>query len=310
MLTLYFAAPKDWPEYQTALPLALSQAGIAAHIVTDAPENPAEVDYIIYAPYAPLQDFAPYTGCKAVLSLWAGVERVVGNATLTQPLCRMVEDGLTEGMVEYVTGHVLRYHLGMDQHIQNPARAWNPAPPPLARERRVAMLGMGALGSACARALRALNFNVAGWSRSGGALGDTPIFSGREGLRRALEQADVIVTLLPKTPQTENLLNAETLSWAPHGARLINPGRGALIDDAALLAALGSGQIAHATLDVFRTEPLPPDHAFWGHPNITITPHIAADTRADGAARALAENIRRGEAGQPLLYLVQRTRGY
>ncbi len=310
MLCIYFSSPKDWPEYETALPKALAQAGIAAQVVTQPPEDAARVDYIVYAPSSPLQDFTPFTGCKAVLSLWAGVERIVGNQTLTQPLCRMVEQGLTEGMVEYVTGHVLRYHLGMDQHIHNPAQHWRATPPPLARERGVAMLGMGALGSACARSLRALNFVVTGWSRSGGEDAGTPILSGQDGLRRVLEQADFIVTLLPKTPQTENILNAQTLSWARRGAYVINPGRGALIDDAALLAALDSGQIAHATLDVFRTEPLPQDHPFWGHPNITITPHIAADTRADGAARYLVENIRRGQAGLPYLNLVQRARGY
>jgi glyoxylate/hydroxypyruvate reductase A len=310
MITLYFAAPKDWPDYEAALPAALATAGIAARILADTPEHPADVDYIIYAPSAPLQDFAPYVNCKAVLSLWAGVERIVGNASLTQPLCRMVEQGLTEGMVEYVTGHVLRYHLGMMAHIQNPARAWVHVPPPLARERRVAMLGMGALGLACARALGALNFSVVGWSRTGAGAQGTPVLTGQAGLREALSSADFIVTLLPKTPQTENLLNHGTLRYAKRGACLINPGRGALIDDDALLAALDAGQIAHATLDVFRTEPLPQDHPFWTHPRITITPHIAADTRADGAARALVDNIRRGEAGQPFAHLVQRARGY
>lgn len=310
MTLIYFASPKDWPDYQTTLPQALAQAGITAHIITDAPSDPAGVDYIIYAPSAPLQDFAPFTACKAVLSLWAGVERIVGNKTLTQPLCRMVEAGLTEGMVEYVTGHVLRHHLGMDAHIHNPARHWQHAPPPLARERQVAMLGMGALGTACAKALAALRFNVTGWSRSGTGAGDIPLLSGPDGLRRALANADFIVTLLPRTAQTENLLNSETLSWAQRGAVLINPGRGALIDDTALLAALDTGHIAHATLDVFRTEPLLQDHPFWAHPRITITPHIAADTRAMGAARALAENIHRSVAGKPLLNLVDRTRGY
>ncbi len=310
MLTLLFAAPADWPEYETALPQALAQAGIAARILQDVPADAASVDYIIYAPSSPLQDFTPFTGCKAVLSLWAGVERVVGNPTLTQPLCRMVEDGLTEGMLDWVVGHVMRHHLGMDAHIVNPARDWHRAAPPLARERGVAMLGMGALGAACAQALAALRFNVAGWSRRGGAVEGIPVQSGRDGLRKVLSEADFIVTLLPRTAETENLLNGETLSWAKRGAALLNPGRGALIDDAALLDALETGQISHATLDVFRVEPLPKDHPFWAHPRVTVTPHIAADTRATGAARALAENIRRAEAGAPLLHRVDRARGY
>ncbi len=310
MTLIYFAAPALWGEYETALPAALAQEGISARIILDVPEDPASVDFIVYAPSAPLQDFAPFTGCKAVLSLWAGVERIVGNTSLTQPLCRMVDDGLTRGMVEWVTGQVLRHHLGMDRHIRNPNHIWDQSCPPLARERHVAMLGMGALGTACAQALRSLQFGVTGWSRSGAANLDFPCLAGTDGLRTVLEQADFIVTLLPKTPETENILNAQTLAWAKRGAVIINPGRGALIDDDALIAALDSGQIGHATLDVFRTEPLPQTHAFWHHPNVTVTPHIAADTRADGAAKMLVENIRRALTGEALLNLVDRARGY
>ncbi|WP_135448072.1 2-hydroxyacid dehydrogenase [Tabrizicola caldifontis] len=304
MTTVLFAAPALWAEYETELPKALAEAGVAAHVVTMA--DPAEVDYIVYAPSSPLQDFAPYVRTKAVLSLWAGVERIVNNPTLTQPLCRMVDPGLTEGMVEWVVGHTLRHHLGMDRHIVNPGHIWDPTCPPLARERPVTVLGMGALGSACAAALRGLNFPVTGWSR-------TPkpgCLHGEAGLRQALATAQILVLLLPKTPQTENILNAETLALLPHGAVVLNPGRGALIDDAALLAALESGHVGHATLDVFRVEPLPSDHPYWSHPRVTVTPHIAADTRAHSAARVIAENIRRGEAGEPFLHLVDRVRGY
>jgi glyoxylate/hydroxypyruvate reductase A len=308
-MLILFAAPALWPEYETILPAALAEAGIAARIVTEA-ADPALVDYIIYAPSAPLQDFTPFTGCKAVLSLWAGVERIVGNATLTQPLARMVDPGLTEGMVEWVVGHALRHHLGMDRHIVNPDHVWDPTCPPLARQRRVAMLGLGALGLAAARALQALNFPVTGWSRTPKTLDDLPCLSGTEGLREALSTAGIVVTLLPRTPETENILNTRTLSYLPKGAFILNPGRGALIDDGALLAALDSGQVAHATLDVFRVEPLPQDHPFWNHPGVTITPHIAADTRPHSAARVLVDNIRRAEAGRPLRHQVDRTLGY
>jgi glyoxylate/hydroxypyruvate reductase A len=304
MPTILFAAPSLWPEYQTALPDALAEVGVTGPVVTEAP--PEAVDYIVYAPSSPLQDFTPYTRTKAVLSLWAGVERVVINPTLTQPLCRMVDPGLTEGMVEWVVGHTLRHHLGMDRHIVNPGHVWDPTCPPLARERPVSVLGMGALGAACATALRALNFPVTGWSR-------TPkpgCLHGEDGLRQALTTAQIIVLLLPKTAETENLLDAARLALLPQGAVILNPGRGALIDDAALMAALDAGHIGHATLDVFRVEPLPQDHPFWSHPRVTVTPHIAADTRASSAARVIAENIRRGEAGEPFLHLVDRTRGY
>jgi len=308
-MVILFAAPALWPAYETILPAALAEAGLTAQIVTEAPD-PALVDYIIYAPSAPLQDFTPFTRCKAVLSLWAGVERIVGNATLTQPLARMVDPSLTEGMVEWVVGHALRHHLGMDRHIVNPAHVWDPSCPPLARHRPVAMLGLGALGLGCARALQALNFPVTGWSRAPKSIDGLTCLSGADGLAQALSTAAIVVTLLPRTPQTENLLNAQTLSYLPKGAFILNPGRGPLIDDDALLAALASGQVAHATLDVFRTEPLPQDHPFWTHPQITVTPHIAADTRPYSAARVLVENIRRAEVGEPLLHLVDRALGY
>ena len=308
MVTVLFAAGAPlWAEYEGPLRAAFARAGLSVDLVTDAP--PEAVEAMIYAPSSPVQDFTPFTNCKAVLSLWAGVERIVGNPTLTQPLCRMVDPGLTEGMVEYVTGHVLRHHLGMDRFIHG-APGWDQTVPPLARERPVAMLGLGELGLACARALQALNFDVQGWSRTPKSGLGLPCHHGEAGLQTLLARSQIVVTLLPRTPETEHLLEARRLSWMPRGAVLINPGRGALIDDAALLAALDSGALGHATLDVFRIEPLPEDHPFRHHPQITITPHIAADTRAVTAAGVVAENLRRLQAGEPLLHLVDRSRGY
>ena len=274
----------------------------------DAP--PGDVDYIVYAPTASTLDFSGFGRTKAVLSLWAGVERIVGNDTLTMPLCRMVDPALTEVMVEWVVGHTLRYHLRLDKVSHNPARVWDRSCPPLARDRKVAMLGIGSLGEACARALLALNFRVEGWGRSAKSLTGLPCHHGEEGLQAVLAGADFVVTLLPSTPQTENTLNAQTLARMKRGAVVLNSGRGALIDDEALLAALDSGQVGAATLDVFRTEPLPPDHPYWAHPRVTVSPHIAADTRPDTAAQVIADNVRRGEAGEPFLHLVNRARGY
>jgi len=307
-LTILFAVPALWEEFSPALRRALQDADVQADLVTNA--APETVDYIVYAPASPLQDFTPYTRCKAVLNLWAGVERIVGNQTLTQPLCRMVDPGLTEGMVEWVVGHTLRHHLGMDRHIVNPAQDWDATCPPLARTRPVTILGMGALGSACAQALAALNFPVTGWSRTPKTLPGIDTLHGDHGLTKALARAAILITLLPKTPDTEELLNADRLARLPPGAVILNPGRGALIDDDALIAALNAHQIGHATLDVFRIEPLPQDHPFWTHPRVTVTPHIAADTRPDSAARVIAQNILRGEAGQPFVHLVDRTLGY
>ena len=309
MVRVFFAAgAQHWPEYEAPLRSALDAAGIAAELVLE-PGDPAAVDYIIFAPGGVISDFAPFVNCKAVLNLWAGVERIVGNATLTQPLCRMVDPGLTMGMVEYVVGNVLRHHLGLDRYVRG-AGEWRQIVPPLAQERAVAVLGLGELGLACAQALRALNFPVLGWSRTAKAVDGMQCFHGEDGLEAALRGADIVVTLLPRTPETEGLLNARRLGWMRPGAVIVNPGRGALIEDDALLAALDSGAIGHATLDVFRVEPLPMDHRYWSHPRVTVTPHIAADTRASSASRVVVENIRRGEAGLPLLHLVDRARGY
>ena len=213
-------------------------------------------------------------------------------------------------MVEWVTGHVLRLHLGMDAHIKAVPGTWEPKAPPLAFDTRITVLGLGELGTACAHALGNLGFDVAGWSRSPKEVGGITCLSGPSGLTAALARADYCVLLLPYTPATQNILNADTLSQMPSGARILNPGRGQLIDDDALIAALGSGHISHATLDTFRVEPLPVDHAYWTHPGVTVTPHIASETRPEYSSLTVAENIRRGEAGLPFLHQVDRVAGY
>ncbi|WP_281972518.1 2-hydroxyacid dehydrogenase [Ruegeria faecimaris] len=305
---LFSARPELWPVYQPLMTQYLTNAGVVFQLGTTF--EPDQVDYVVYAPNSGLRDFAPYTRLKAVLSLWAGIESIVENDTLTVPLARMVDHGLTQGMTEWVVGHVLRYHLGMDRHITVQDGVWAPDPPPLASDRTVCILGLGALGEAAARALSTLNFNVTGWSRSAKAIPGVTCFHGEDGLRAALTQAEIAVLLLPDTPATKNTLNAETLALMPKGAHIINPGRGPLIDDQALLAALDTGQIGHATLDVFRVEPLPASHPYWTHPNVTVTPHIASETRPVTSAQVICENIRRGEAGEPFLHLVDRELGY
>ena len=307
---LFSAPPEWWPVYEPHLARACAAEALEVDFTTD-PRSPETVDYIVYRPGGPVVDFSPFTRLKAVLSLWAGVEDIANNATLTVPLCRMVDQGLTDGMVEWVTGHVLRYHLGIDAHLAGQDGQWrNAVIPPLARDRRVGMLGMGALGSAVAEALAGFGFDVQGWTRRPRDPGRIPTLSGEDGLDELLRRSDILVTLLPGTPATENILNVRTLGLLPRGARLINPGRGSLINDQALIEALDSGQIGHATLDVFRVEPLPPDHPYWAHPRVTVTPHIASETRPETASETIALNIRRGEDGQPFLYTVDRAQGY
>jgi glyoxylate/hydroxypyruvate reductase A len=308
--TILFAAGEArWTIYEPLLRDALQALKVDYVLRTDLP--PDEVDFVVYAPDSDLQDFTPFTRLKAVLSLWAGVERITGNETITVPLTRMVdEDGLTQGMIEWVTGHVLRHHLGMDAQIVNPDHKWEPNAPPVASDRPVTILGLGTLGLACARALRGLGFPVTGWSRRPRAVANMRCFHGEDGLEKALSGAQIVVLLLPETPDTRHLINADRLSLLAPGAFLINPGRGPLIDEEAVLAALDSGQLAHATLDVFPVEPLPQDHAFWSHPKVTVTPHIASETRPQTAARVVAENIRRGTLDHKLLHVVDREAGY
>lgn len=309
---LFAALRVRWTQYEAPLRAAFDKVGVSVNLIAgDAPYEPSQIDYIVYAPNSDVHDFASFTRCKAVLNLWAGVEDVVGNDSLTQPLARMVDFGLTEGMVEWCVGHVMRHHLGMDAHIHGQDGEWRAGIiPHLARDRVITVLGMGELGREVALALAGLRFQVRGWSRSMRAIDGVTTFAGADGLAGALDGADGVVLLLPNTPATENTLNAEAMAALKPGAFVVNPGRGSLLDDAALIAALDAGQIGHATLDVFRVEPLPKDHPFWAHPKVTVTPHIASETRASSAAEVIAENVRRGEAGEAFLHLVDRSAGY
>ncbi len=308
-LNILFAGREaQFKTYRDEVETGLARAGLSAQVVQS--HDPADVDYIIYAPNSAVQDFTPFTKCRGVLNLWAGVEKVVGNATLTQPLVRMVDPGLTLGMVNWVTGHCLRYLLEFDRMTHNPQQVWDDTPPPLASDWQVTILGLGALGHACATALIHQGFQVAGWSRRQKEIDGVACYAGPDGLRTALNNSNIVVLLLPDTPKTEHVINAQTLGHMPKGGFILNPGRGPQIEDAALIDAMNTGHLAGATLDVFRTEPLPQDHPFWGHPKITVTPHIASATRTNTAAASLVDNIIRCENGQPMLNQVDRSAGY
>ena len=305
---LFSANEENWKRYKAPLQDALDDKSLDYELGTNI--TPSEVDYIIYAPSSYLQDFSPYTKLKAVLNLWAGVEGVTNNKTLKVPLARMVDSGLTDGMVEWVTGHTLRHHLGIDKHIHGQDGIWRSYVPPLAKDRVITILGLGTLGTACGIALKRLGFNVRGWSRREKRVDGILCFYGDEQIDSSLMDADIVVLLLPDTPLTQNILNQHTLNLLKRGAFVLNPGRGPLIDDDALLVALDSGQIEHATLDVFRIEPLPKNHQYWSNNKVTVTPHKASETRPMTASQVIAMNIKRAENGQKLLYLVNRENGY
>lgn len=274
---------------------------------------PDTVDVVVANPRAEIKDFSIFTNACLFQNMWVGVEEILGNGTVPPhvPLCRMVEDGITEGMTDYICGHVLRHHLNIDKSIHDTANGvWDPVVPPLSRDRKVGVLGLGALGEDAAKMLSQLRIDVAGWSRTQKRISGVACHSGADGLRDVIARSDIIVTILPLTDETWHVIDEKALSHAKNGAIIINPGRGPLIDDRALLAALDNGKIGHATLDVFAVEPLPDDHPYWAHPNVTITPHIAAETRTDGAARATIEQIGRLQRGEPLWRIVDRDLGY
>lgn len=298
------AALKKWSaELDVPVTLHLDPASVA----------PETVDAVIANPRAEVKDFSIFSNARLFQNMWVGVEEILANGTVPAdaPLCRMVEDGITEGMTDYICGHVLRHHLDIDKSIHDTANGvWDPAVPPLSRDRRVGILGLGALGADAAAMLAHMRFDVAGWSRTQKHISGVNCYAGDEGLREVIARSEIIVTILPLTDETRHVINADILASAMDGAVIINPGRGPLIDDDALLEAMDSGKIAHATLDVFAVEPLPDGHPYWAHPSVTITPHIAAETRADGAARATIEQIGRLQRGEPLWRIVDRDLGY
>ena len=310
MINILFAAASErWDQYQEHLKKELDLIGLEYKLSEKLP--PSEVDYIIYAPNSSIKDFSVFTNLKAVLNLWAGVEDVVKNKTLKVPLARMVDEGLTQGMKEWVLGHVMRHHLGIDLHIFGQDGKWRDwSTPPLAKNRSVTILGLGALGAECASTLAKVGFKVYGWSSTEKSVENVICHHGFEGLEKSLFGSEIVVLLLPSTADTENIINEKTLSYLTKNAVIINPGRGTLIDEKVLLKSLDDGKLAHATLDVFRQEPLPADHPFWQHPKITVTPHIASETRPETASQFIAANIRRCEKGKPLLYQVNFETGY
>lgn len=272
----------------------------------------ATVDIAIAANPKPAA-LAPFTALRFVQSLWAGVEHLVDNPALPPraPLARLVDPTMARFMAEAVLAHVMAMHRDHGRYGRaQSARQWAPAAVCQAGARTVGFLGTGELARACMALLGPVGFALAGWSRSPRAIAGVRTFAGEAGLAVMLGEVDILVNLLPLTPETRGIVDARLLAALEPGASFVNVARGGHVVDADLLAALDRGQLADAALDVFHEEPLPADHPFWRHPKVRVFPHVAAPTDPASAARIAAANVCAFRRGAPLAGLVDRARGY
>jgi glyoxylate/hydroxypyruvate reductase A len=258
-----------------------------------------------------------FPNLKAIFNLGAGVDAVLQDPLLPAvPLVRVADDDLTSRMTEYIVMHTLMYHRQQAYLADCQARSvWAPRLQWPARAVRVGILGMGVLGRQAALALRDIGFQVAGWSKSVRSIEGIQCYAGRDQLSAFLARTDILVALLPLTPETRGLLARDLFmqlaSDGPLGGPVvINAGRGGLQNQKDIIACLEDGTLKAVTLDVFEREPLPSDSPLWTHPAVTISPHNAADTDPDSIASYVATQILNFEAGQPLQNVVDRQRGY
>lgn len=273
--------------------------------------DPAKVRFL--AAWEPPPGLAEtFPRLEVLFSVGAGVDQF-DFAALPRELTvvRMVEPGLTACMCEYVSWAVLSLHRQMPLYLRQQRRSeWKEHPVRPAGTRRVGVMGMGTLGRAALAQLRLLGFDCAGWNRSRRNEPGLRCYAGEAELDAFLARSDILVCLLPLTPETRGVLGRRVFDALPEGAALVNAARGGHLVQDDLLAALERGRLSGAILDVCEPEPLPQGHAFWDHPRIWLTPHVASATQAETAAEALLDNLRRHEAGLPMAGVVDRSRGY
>ena len=245
--------------------------------------DPTEIDAaLVWGPKR--GELKNFPNLKVIISMGLGVEHILRDPELPKdiPIVRTFDSHMQGAMVEYVVLHVLRYHRHMPEITENQRQGeWIMYGPEDTPGTTVGVMGLGAFGAPPAQALASIGFRVIGWTRTVTGVGGVECYPGEDGLRSFLNQSNILVCLLPLTPDTEGILNADVLAELPRGAYVINAARGGHLVEEDLLTALESGHIAGATLDVFGQEPLPPDHPFWNHPKVTMTPHNASDPTAN-----------------------------
>jgi len=305
-----FVAPEEDPQsWLPGLRAALPSARF--HLWPQIPDSAAIDAALVAKP--PAGSLTRFPNLKLIQSLWMGVDGLLADPTLPRgvPLARLVDPGMVAAMGETVLARVLDWHRHLYRYrTQQRARLWRALPQHLASDRVVALLGLGELGRQVAQRLLQLDFRVCGWSRRRKEIDRVECFAGPQGLDALLAQSGALVCLLPLTAETRGILNARLFARLPGGACIVNVARGAHLVEADLLAALDSGRLAHAYLDVFETEPLPPEHPFWSHPGISLTPHVAALTEPRTALPVVIRNLERVQRGEAPEALVDPAAGY
>ena len=275
--------------------------------------DPASVEMAV-AWYPPADGFARYANLKAVCSIAAGADSILHGPSLRDgiPVVRVVEPAQAQMMSGFVTWHVIWHQRGFRRHLTHQSeQRWRRFPQRPARDVPVGILGYGEMGRRVGGDLARLGFPVHAWSRNAKPTSDgVTSFHGADGLDAMLRATEVLINLLPLTPETRGILNSGTFARMKPGGYVIQVGRGEHLIEADLLAALDSGQLAGASLDVFLTEPLPSEHPFWRHPNIVLTPHDACDVSVPAVGLTIEATARAIKAGTAPRHAVDRTRGY
>ena len=306
-MKIYFCCTDFKAEpWLAALRAALPQAEVAVW----APGAPPGDYAVVWAPPQAFLDEQP--GLKALFNLGAGVDAL--TQLRVQPatqLVRLDDAGMSVQMAEYVVHALIGHFREFDLYAQDVAQGkWSFRRPRLRQDFSVGIMGLGVLGQRVARAVQAFEFPVVGWSRSPRQVHGVRSYAGAEQFGEFLAETRVLVCLLPLTAETEGILNRQTLAQLRPGGYLINVARGGHLVEEDLIPLLDSGQLAGATLDVFRQEPLPAGHPFWRHPKITVTPHTAARTLRDESVAQIAAKIARLERGESIAGIVDPTKGY